>query len=137
MPARQFSGKSVEILAQASALLEAFSISLQHPMLWLPAAFAALFSICSFMQHMQFPAVYSEVFAASCRLAVCSISCKFIQHLVTSHGGVNSQIRAYKTTLVCLVNVLHALFDFGPASTLHDLIWPCTFINFWTFFQTA
>ena len=34
-------------------------------------------------------------------------------------------------------NVLHALFNFGPTSTLHELIWPCTFNNFWTFFQTA
>ena len=41
------------------------------------------------------------------------------------------------TTLVCLINVLHGLFNFGPTFTLHDLIWPCTFINFWTFFQTA
>ena len=40
-------------------------------------------------------------------------------------------------TLVCLINVLHALFNVGSASTLHDLIWPCTFIDFWTFFQSV
>ena len=40
-------------------------------------------------------------------------------------------------TLVCLINVLHALFNFGQTSTLHDLIWPCKFIDFWTFFRSV
>ena len=35
-------------------------------------------------------------------------------------------------TPVCLINVPHALLNFGPTSTLHDLIWPCTFIYFHT-----
>ena len=34
------------------------------------------------------------------------------------------------STLVRLINVLHALFNFGPTSTLHGLTWPCTFIDF-------
>ena len=44
---------------------------------------------------------------------------------------------AWACTLVSRINVLHSLFNFGQNSTLHDLIWNCTFINFWTFFQPA
>ena len=41
-------------------------------------------------------------------------------------------------TLVCLINVLHTLFNFGPTSTLHDLIFPVYMkLNFKLFFKAS
>ena len=64
----------------------------------------------------------------SCCLGTLPCNCKQIPSLLTP---------TKEPTLVCLINVMHALLNFGPTSTLHDLIWPCTFIDFWTFFQSV
>ena len=39
----------------------------------------------------------------------------------------------HRPTLVCLINVLHALFNFGQTSTMHDLIGPACLLIFGLF----
>ena len=42
-----------------------------------------------------------------------------------------------QNTLTCQINVYTRLFEFGPISNPHNLIWPYTIIIFWIFFQST